>query len=66
MNFFTPLGSTLKSEENMLAKDNGENITSTLGCRHLSVVEHLIKQFTNNFSLDASKGKKVTKSKTIE
>lgn len=28
--FFTPQESLQKSEENMLAKDNGENITSTL------------------------------------
>jgi hypothetical protein len=49
----------------MLAKDNGESITSTLGCRHLSVIEYLIEQFIDNFS-NVSKEKKVTKSKTME
>jgi hypothetical protein len=39
-------------------RDNGENITSMLGCRHSNVVEHLIKQFANNFNLNVYKEKK--------
>jgi hypothetical protein len=41
--FFTPLESLPKSEEKRLPKENGESITSTLECRHLSAVEHMIE-----------------------
>jgi hypothetical protein len=50
----------------MLAKNNRESTTSTLGCRHSSVVEHLVKQFVDNFSLNVFKEKEVAKLKTIE
>jgi hypothetical protein len=41
--FFTPLKSPQKSEEKKLASENGESITSTLECRHSSVVKHMIE-----------------------
>jgi hypothetical protein len=41
--FFTPPKSLQNSEENRLARDNGEHITSMLKCRHSSAVEHLIE-----------------------
>ncbi len=63
---FTPQESPQKSEEDRLSKDNGENITSTLECKHLSVVEHLTNQFADNFSLHVSKEKEVVKSITME
>jgi hypothetical protein len=50
----------------MLARNNGESITSTLGCRHSNAIKHLIEQFANNFSLNVSKEKKVPISKTME
>ncbi len=59
--FFNPQENLQKSEENMLAKDNGESITNTLWCRHSSVVKHLIKQFVDNFNLNVFKEKKVAK-----
>jgi hypothetical protein len=45
----------------MLVRDNGESITSMLGCRHSNVVEHLIEQFADNFSLNVFNEKKVAK-----
>ncbi len=50
----------------MLVKNSGDNITSILGCRHSNAIKHLIEQFTNNFSLNVFKKKKVPKSKIME
>ncbi len=36
----------------MFTRDNDESSTSMLRCRHLNVVEHLIKQFVDNFNFN--------------
>lgn len=60
--FPRPPESPQKSEENRFVRDNGESITSTLECRQMSVVEHMLDQFVDNFSLHVFKEKKATKS----
>jgi hypothetical protein len=43
---------------NRHAKDSDESMTTMSGCRNLSVIKDLTKQFVNNFSLVPSKEKK--------
>jgi hypothetical protein len=50
----------------MFVRDNGENITSTLKCRHSNAIKHLIEHFANKFSFNVHKEKKVVKSKIKE
>jgi len=54
-NFFTLPKSLQKSDVNRHTGDSEE--ISLLGCRHSSIIEELMKQFTNNFNLLASKKK---------
>ncbi len=53
--FFTPPNSLQKSDVNRHTGDSEE--ISLLGCRHSRIIEELMKQFTNNFNLLASKKK---------
>lgn len=59
--FFTPPKNPQKSDVNWHIKDNEDSKTNLLGCRHLSIMEKLMEQFVDNFSLRASKQKKSKK-----
>jgi len=48
---------------NKHAKDSDESVTTILGCRHLSVIKDLTKEFANNLNLSPSKEKKGQKCK---
>ncbi len=67
MKSFLPHQKALRKVKRIgLLKDNGESITSMLERRHSSAVEHLIKQFVDNFNLHVSKEKKVAKQITMK
>jgi len=62
---FTPAESIQKSDVNRHARNSEDNMTTTLGCRHLNVIDDLRNQFANNFSLFALKEKNGEKCTTM-
>jgi hypothetical protein len=56
--FFTLPKSLQKSDVNRHVRDSEDNITTLSRCRHSSVIENLMEEFVDNFSLLASKEKK--------
>jgi hypothetical protein len=55
---FTLPKSLQKSDVNRHVRDSEDNITTLSGCTHSSVIENLMEEFAENFSLLASKEKK--------
>ncbi len=56
--------SPLKSDVNRHARDNEDNITTMLRCKHSSTMDDLMEQLANNFNLLISREKKGRKCKT--
>ncbi len=55
---FTLLKGLQKNDVNRHARDNKNNKTTLSKCRHLNAIKELMKQFTENYSLLASKERK--------